>query len=184
MLEIKINGFLPHNEHHEYKIAVFLDYHNQEIQINNVGERQHFNFEYVDRFTKSFGKTVVAKAYGNWECFKRGGKMLQTYGFKLIESYIIRHGKNKKDCTDSQMITDIIELFCKSPKINLYIIISGDIDFLPAVRKLKERKNNYVVIISDKESLNHRYKNFADNVIYYQDLVKMFDFQNRIKRWR
>ncbi len=174
---IDINDFSKRDECRKIYIAVFLDYLNQEIQINSIEKEQHFNFDYIYKFAKSYGAIVVAKAYGDWNYFQIASRHLEDYNFELVQSYVIYDNINRKDCTDSQMITDIIDTYHTCPEINFYFIISGDIDFLPAVKKLKERENIIVVIISDKDSLNHRYKYFVDKVVYYQDLLKIFNIK-------
>ena len=69
-----------------YKIGIFLDYHNQEIGIYELNCNQHFDYELVDKYIRSLGVVKIARAYGNWNYYKKASKLLEQNGFELIDT--------------------------------------------------------------------------------------------------
>jgi len=56
MIEIEENSGLVTSK--SYKIGIFLDYHNQEIGINELRYDQHFDYEWI---AKSFNQNLSPK---------------------------------------------------------------------------------------------------------------------------
>ena len=51
-----------------------------------------------------------------------------------------------KSLADPRMICDIIEVLYNNPNIDLFVIVSGDKDFIPVIRKIAEKGKNACVI--------------------------------------
>lgn len=174
MMSIYKSKFRP-EETEIYKVANFTDYLNIEIPISKLGTGKHFNYEYINRLARSLGETIISKVYGPWNYYKMAAEHLKYFNVELVNTHFYSDFKHRKDITDTQMTTDILDTLYNNPDINLYIIVSGDLDFKPALMKIKNEKEKKVIIISDKFSLNYRLKKIADKVLSYQDLVKMFE---------
>ena len=77
---------------------------------------------------------------------------------------------------DVQMTVDMIDILYKHPEIDIFAVISGDIDFLPAIQKIKQDKYNKVILISEENSLNRKYYGIVDIVVPYQRLMRIYKF--------
>jgi len=95
----------------------------------------------------------------------------------LIDTIRKKNKIKKKDNTDTIMTLDIVDIYHSQSDINLFIIISGDIDFLDAILKIKKRPKNKVIVISEKYSLNYQYRDKVDKVITYQLLKNLFEIK-------
>lgn len=175
MIEIEENSGLVTSK--SYKIGIFLDYHNQEIGINELRYDQHFDYEQIAKYIHSLGIVEIARAYGNWNYYKKASKILRQNGFELIDTIRKKNKIKKKDNTDTIMTLDIVDIYHSQSDINLFIIISGDIDFLDAILKIKKRPKNKVIVISEKYSLNYQYRDKVDKVITYQLLKNLFEIK-------
>ncbi len=155
-------------------MAVFLDYENPEKAINSLDRKEHFNYEYADRYIRSLGEVKLMKAYAPFEYYKIAGENLKKYGFELINTPKSNKNFIKNDKTDPKMIVDMITIYFLHPEINLYIIISGDIHFLKPLLVIKEKPENRVYVISEHYSLNKIYYQYSDKVIKYHELKKLY----------
>lgn len=117
------------------------------------------------------------KAYAPFENYKIAEEELKTYGFETINTPKTRHQLKKNDTTDPQMIVDIIDTLYSHPEIDLYILITGDSHFLPALKKVKENPKKKVFIISERGSLSRDYYEVADKIVYYQVVKKLFEIK-------
>lgn len=160
-----------------YNIAVFLDYENPEKGIIKRYGNEHFEYGYVEMYLYSLGEVKVLKAYAPFEYFKIAGEKLKVYGFETTNTPKTHYKLKKNNTTDLQMAVDIIDTYHTHPEIHLYIFITGDIDFLPALKKVKENPKNKVYIISEREALNCDYHKFADKIVDYHTIKKLFDIK-------
>jgi len=158
----------------EYNIASFLDYLNLEIGINAIDSISHFNYEYIEKYIKTVGTLKIANAYGPWAYCKIAAQKLKAYKVNLIEAQRIDNHGQKKDYVDVQMATDIMDVFHTYPEINCYLIISGDIDFVPVIKRIKQKSSKKVIIIAEKSSVSSRLRYEVDKVLIYQELEKIF----------
>ena len=72
-----------------------------------------------------------------------------------------------------RMAFDIGTCAERSPEIDMYILATGDSDFLPVLRQIRIRGKK-VLIIAEQSSLSLLKKNFAPNILTYQELVENF----------
>ncbi len=113
----------------------------------------------------------------NWDRYKDDAKYLSKYhNIKLVNVSPVKYNGNYRECLDTQMSIEIVESLYQFSDIDLYLILSGDGDFIPVVKKIKESKQKNVIIIALKNSLNSRFFGVADKVITYQELLRFFNF--------
>lgn len=117
------------------------------------------------------------KCMVNWDRYKDDAKYLSKYhNIKLVNVSPVKYNGNYRECLDTQMSIEIVESLYQFSDIDLYLILSGDGDFIPVVKKIKESKQKNVIIIALKNSLNSRFFGVADKVITYQELLRFFNF--------
>jgi hypothetical protein len=90
-------------------------------------------------------------------------------GFELIEiPHVSYSGKNSADIA---MVVDALDLCYTRPHIDTVVIMSGDSDFSPLVRKLREN-NKRVIGLGVKNATSDLLIEACDEFIYYDDLVR------------
>lgn len=162
-------------------ISVFIDYKNLEKGIRDFNPHQHFDFTYIFLYLKLFGgKILTINAYADWDYYKIAGQNLKKFGVNLINvPPLFNKFNRKKDLVDVRMAIDIQEILDLNPENNIFIILSGDADFIPIIKKIKKCPEKFVFLISEKYSLSSSFYGIVDKILYYQDLVKFLDFKSR-----
>lgn len=153
-----------------YSIGVFTDYLNLERGIIKNCSGNHFDYEIIDWYLSGIGDIEISKAYAPWPKLKVATEKIKHFNIELIDTL------NKKDNMDVQMAVDMVKTFYKHPEIDVFSVISGDIDFSPAIQIIKENKNKKVILISEKNSLNRKYYQIVDKVVPYQQLMSIYKF--------
>jgi len=83
----------------------------------------------------------------NSQAWKEKTEYLAGFNWKKVE------GPREKNTVDNRIIQDINSVL-RSPNldcINVWIIATSDGDFLPVIKKIKERKNNSVIGIGSSD---------------------------------
>ncbi len=155
---------------HNYSIGIFTDYLNLELGIIENCPGCHFDYKIIDWYLGGMGDIKVSKAYAPWLKFKVATEKIKHFNIDLIDTQI------KKDNMDVQMAVDMIETLYIHPEIDIFVIISGDIDFSPAIRVIKKNEDKKVILISEENSLNRKYYRIVDNVVPYQRLMSIYNF--------
>ena len=155
-----------------HKIAIFTDFPNIEIGIIKNTYNDHFEYAIVERFAQCFGEIILSKIYADWSKNKVAYNKLSKTNVQLVNVKHIQHDNKLKDLVDTKMATDIGITLLKFPKIDLIILVSGDADFLPVIKTIREYKRQ-VFIVSEENSLSCYLISNADTIYYYQDIEEL-----------
>jgi uncharacterized protein (TIGR00288 family) len=124
------------------RIALFVDFENF---FNNFGK--DFKITPVMQKLVEHGVVSIRRAYGDWHKYDAYRRELVENGLELIDQPpLTSSGKNGADI---KLATDAMEAVFMHPDIKIYAIASGDSDFIPLIRKLREH-GRYVIVISSK----------------------------------
>jgi uncharacterized protein (TIGR00288 family) len=125
------------------------------------------------------GNIVVKKAYCDWDRYKDFKAAMHEAAFELIEiPHVRQSGKNSADI---RMVVDALDLCYTKAHVDTFVIISGDSDFSALVSKLRE--NNKVVIgVGVKKSTSDLLISNCDEFIYYDDLIRETEKQQKARR--
>ncbi len=161
-------------------IAVFSDFENIAIGVREANFPS-FDINMVVERLLDKGKVLVKKAYADWERYRAYCRPMHEAGFELFEiPHVSYSGKNSADI---HLVVDALDLCYTRPHIDTFVILSGDSDFSPLVRKL--RVNNKTVIgIGVKKSSSNLLIECCDEFIYYDDLVRRRQGNSRKKNDR
>ncbi len=159
----------------KFNIGVFGDYPNLKFSLEERDISQVFDPTSIINLASCYGKIVILNFYGDWNKLVKDRTRLKQ--FKIIKLINVPHIQNgngkKKDVVDTRMAYDIGQIHYKYPEIDLYIIISGDADFLPIITELRKDKKK-VIIIAEEHSLSSFLKKKADKIITYNSLENFF----------
>ena len=149
-------------------MAVFLDLENIALGARDANYPS-FDIEKVLERLLLKGHIVVKKAYCDFDRYKDFKRSLHEAAFELIEiPHVRQSGKNSADI---RMVVDALDLCYTKEHVDTFIIISGDSDFSPLVRKLRENDKT-VIGVGVKNSTSDLFINNCDEFIYYDDLVR------------
>ena len=159
----------------QHIIGIFVDYHNLMISLRKYFTLHYPDISLVRNYAEGFGKIVILKVFADWNLFKNHRKYLKAVeGVKFIhEPHLKASNGKKKEILDVRMSFDIGSCLERSPEIDMYILATGDSDFLCVVKQLQIRGKK-VVIIAEQNSLSHHLKKSATRIITYQELVESY----------
>ncbi len=164
----------PHSD--DSNLAIFADYENLALGVQRANFDK-FDIEIVLDKLLDKGRVLVKKAYCDWKRYADHRRALHEAGFELLEVPHISYGG--KNSADIHMVVDALDMCYTRPHIDTFVILSGDSDFSPLVRKLRE--NNKVVIgLGVKSSSGDLLVENCDEFIYYDDLVR----KKKVRRTR
>ncbi|WP_259371719.1 NYN domain-containing protein [Rubrivivax albus] len=83
----------------------------------------------------SFGPVAINRAYGNWQYLGRYRDSLLQSAVELIQ--LFPPGASAKNSADTKLCLDATEDIARFPHIGTVIIVGGDSDFMPVVKKIK-----------------------------------------------
>ncbi|HNV05168.1 MAG TPA: NYN domain-containing protein [Petrotogaceae bacterium] len=137
---------------------ILMDYQNQPVDP-----------ELIVKKIAEFAKVIGGKAYGHWSKYPATMFTFLKYGIELIE--MPEDGFSNKKGNDIKLAVDTIESMFMFPHIESYVLVTGDADFLPLVRKLKTYGKS-VIVISRSKTTSADMQLAADMYIPYEDIVK------------
>lgn len=140
------------------RIAVFID-------AENVGEWiKQDGISLLLEELKSYGQIVIRRAYGVWSRpqLTMHQAAINKQGFELIHCY---HPVTGKNTADIQMTVDAIECAWQLPNINCFVLVTGDSDFSPVFRRLREMDKE-VIGVGRHSALSECVKTSCTRFIY------------------
>jgi len=139
-------------------IAVFVDVENLTHWVKHSGPDDLF-----EDLNKK-GSVIVRKAYGNWSNASISSLQvsLDKLGFDLSHSFHPISGKNSADI---QLTIDVVECAIRMPEIDCYVLATGDSDFSPLFRKLRNMGKE-VIGVGPKSPLSKSVASSCSQYIY------------------
>ncbi|MDN5341675.1 MAG: hypothetical protein PWP28_550 [Oceanotoga sp.] len=135
-----------------------MDYQNQPVDPELVVQK-----------LEEHGKLVGGKAYGHWSKYPATMFSFSRHGIELIE--MPEDGFGNKKGNDIKLAVDAIETMFSLPHIETFVLVTGDADFVPLVKKLRTYgKTVYVIGRSKNTSPDMQFA--ADTYIPYEEIVK------------
>ena len=161
-------------------MAVFCDFENVALGVKDAKYAAFDIGRVLERLLLK-GDIVVKKAYCDWARYKDFKSPMHEAAFEMIEIPHLRvSGKNSADI---RLVVDALDLCYTKPHIDCFVIISGDSDFSPLVSKLREN-NKTVIGVGVKNSTSELLTANCHEFIYYDDLIRESDTQQKAKRKR
>ena len=151
------------------EIAVLVDYENLARGVHEErGPHARVKMRALMHEVAGHGRIVCARAYCDWRMFRYAQRELGELGVEMVDIPELR-GKNSADI---QMVVDAIDIAIARRHIGTFVLITGDSDFLPLARKLREYGRR-VVGIGARCSTASRLVNVCDEFIMYDEAVEM-----------
>jgi uncharacterized protein (TIGR00288 family) len=149
-------------------LALFCDYENIALGARDA-RYARFDIRRVLERLLLKGSITIKKAYCDWSRYAEAKAGMHEASFELIEvPHVRQSGKNSADI---RMVVDALDCCYTKPRIDTFVVISGDSDFSPLVSKLRENGKR-VIGVGVKNSSSDLLIANCDEFIYYDDLVR------------
>jgi hypothetical protein len=152
--------------------AVFLDFEN--LVLGAAVDLPHLprpvTRDALALLCSQHGPALVRRAYADW-ADRRFGRYQDDLAMNGIDlTQVTRFGAAAKNAADIQMTVDAMETLICHPKIAVYILVTGDSDFTPLARRLREFGKR-VVGVGAEASASHRLVPVCSDYVYWPALV-------------
>lgn len=149
------------------KVAVFLDVENLSGWLKSGG-----GDILLDRSTE-LGQVAVRRAYGDFSIQSVNVRQveLNLLGFEFVHVYHPVKGKNSADI---QIVVDIMEYVARIPDLQWFVLATGDSDFSPLFRRLRELGKS-VVGVGPRSALSEAVKKSCNRFIYIDGSLQSED---------
>ncbi|MFQ5575369.1 MAG: NYN domain-containing protein [Anaerolineae bacterium] len=143
-------------------VAMFIDWENMHGSI-----RGKANVSALREVAEGYGRLVLAKAYADWRepRFQQDSLVLYKIGVEPV--YVPAGFKNN---TDVKLATDCIDFSYKYPNIGVFILVTGDGDFIHVVTTLRPLGKK-VVVIAQSGNASSRLGDMVDTLLIYEQDV-------------
>jgi uncharacterized protein (TIGR00288 family) len=121
------------------KIAVFVDYDNQQLDV----------FALIE-LLRERGRVVIRRAYADWVTKQSYRKAVVQAGFELIDCPKVT--ATHKNAADIRLAVDCLSISYDYDDIEVYVFVTGDVDFVPLINKLRTMGRETVVVASDSNA--------------------------------
>ncbi|MGQ9455091.1 MAG: NYN domain-containing protein [Armatimonadota bacterium] len=133
---------------HTNSIAVFIDAENLVAETEKAGVPFRIK-SIVDRIREE-GRIASIRAYGDWSRPPLS-KYVDEFKSNVIEMIQLSTSTEGKNTADIQLALDALEMALQPSSPNVFIMISGDRDFVPLAQKIK-RYGKFAVGIGYSET--------------------------------
>lgn len=151
--------------------ALLIDWENIKSSLNSHG--MHPSIAAIRDACEQYGRIVLARAYADWQdgWLRDDPRDLYAAGIEPVYVPVRRYGEaggqgTVKNSVDVRLATDCVELIHTHPQIELYILASGDQDFIHVVNKLRPYGKR-VVGLAVSWSASPRLAERVDHMIIY-----------------
>lgn len=143
------------------KVAIFLDIENLSGWLKADGGE-----DLLER-ANELGRVVVRRAYGDFSIASVSVRQpeLNLLGFEFVHVYHPVKGKNSADI---QIVVDVMEYLARIPDLEWVVLATGDSDFSPLFRRLRELGKS-VVGVGPRSALSEAVKKSCNRFIYIDE---------------
>ncbi len=129
-------------------VALFIDHYNILDGCSNVGI-PGYNYDVLAEVASKAGQMALGRVYLVTDT-SSGGKLYEFFklGIEPVYAPQYRAGDeySPKSLADPMMVCDIMQTLYERPFIETFIIVSGDKDFIPVIRKISEHGKRAIII--------------------------------------
>ena len=148
-----MNNLSERDYRNEPRIAIYWDFENVHISLSQLegyddepfrAQQPVVNVTSIMDYAASLGEVCVNRAYGNWQFYGRYRDSLSMHGIELIQLFPM--GSRNKNGADIKMCVDLMEDLVRRPHIDVYLVITGDSDFVSIAQKVRQHGKRIIGI--------------------------------------
>lgn len=148
-------------------VGLFIDFEN--VAITAEASYGHLDLAPILRVIAQYGRCVIGRAYGDWSRFGRYKQELLDHNLEAVQlfRYTSLGGKN---AADLEIALDVAEIALRQPNVHVFVLITGDSDFTPVVRRLRSY-GKYVVVMGFRETTSEFLARASDEFLYLDEIL-------------
>ncbi len=150
------------------QVALLIDFEN----LVRAVDEEDIDCDAVFRLADEYGRVLVANAYADWRMRDVNQYQADLYGLgiELVHVFGQRRGAQIKNAVDVKMAVDAISLMSSLPHIDIYVIVSGDRDFIHVLKELR-RHGKTVIGVSPNSAVSSDFSSLCDRFLRYEALT-------------
>ena len=154
------------------QVALLVDFEN----LVRAVDEEDIDCEAVFRLADEYGRVLVANAYADWRMKDVNQYQTDLYGLgiELVHVMAHRRGAVVKNAVDVRMAVDAVSLMSSLPHIDVYVIVSGDRDFIHVLKELR-RHGKTVIGVSPNSAVSSDFSSLCDRFLRYEALTSAVD---------
>ncbi len=157
-------------------VAIFIDFEN--IYISVLAEYDvNPDFEALKDKAEEFGRISVAQAYADWTPYSHYINALHAYEIDPIYVPAYHYGEGGKqkggaikNSVDMFLCINAMKMLYSHPNIQTFVLVTGDRDFVPLVKTIREFGKRAVVIGVAGAASSHLAQ-AADEFFFYHQIT-------------
>ena len=150
------------------QVALLIDFEN----LVRAVDEDDIDCESVFSLAEEYGRVLVANAYADWRLKDVNQHQTDLYalGIDLVHVLGHRQGALVKNAVDVKMAVDAVSYVSSLPHIDVYVIVSGDRDFIHVLKELR-RHGRTVVGVSPNSAVSRDFSGLCDRFVRYEALT-------------
>lgn len=147
-------------------VALLVDFENL---VLGIGGEDVIDCSAILRFAGEFGRPLVCRAYADWRYHNVNQYQEDLYSSGIELVHVLGRRKNNafKNSVDIRMAVDAVALVYENPRIETFVIVSGDRDFVHVVQSLRQR-NKLVIGVSPAKSSSEDLAGLCDRFVTFE----------------
>lgn len=163
-------------------VAVFFDFENIFYSVRNTYGLNP-NFRAIMDTCEHHGRVILARAYADWmspdlrqvphALYANGVEPVYVPTYHRSDDGEAEGGSRQhiKNSVDLHLCIDGMEALFQLPTVEVFVLLTGDRDFIPLVNALKQHGKR-VTVIGVQGSTSAHLAQAADEFVYYHELVE------------
>lgn len=156
------------------QVALLIDFENLVRSVDT----EDVDCEAVFRLADEYGRVLVANAYADWRMKDVNQYQADLYGLGIELVHVLgrRRGGLIKNAVDVKMAVDAVSLMSTLPHIDVYVIVSGDRDFIHVLKELR-RRGKTVIGVSPDKAVSSDFSSLCDRFLRYEALTSTVELE-------
>ena len=148
-------------------VALLVDFEN--LALTAEGSRREVDCGALLTLASGYGPVYGANLYADWRTRTMRGYPEDLYGLGMEFVQVLGRcrGRVLKNAVDIRMAVDAMELVWSVPRIDVYVLATGDRDFVEVVRAL-QRHGKTVVGVAPLDAASGELAGLCDRFAYYE----------------
>ena len=157
------------NEQWDGGVALLVDFENL---VLSGGGRREVDCGALLRLAAGYGPVCRANLYADWRTRTMRGYPDDLFGlgFEFVQVLGRRRGRVRKNAVDIRMAVDAMALVHNMPWIDVYVLVTGDRDFVYLVQAL-QREGKRVVGVAPEDGASAELAATCDRFLYYEAIA-------------
>ncbi|HEX9741615.1 MAG TPA: NYN domain-containing protein [Nitrospiraceae bacterium] len=153
--------------------AILIDFENL---VRGMGDDESIDCEVLFRLAEEYGRVLVANAYADWRMKDVNQYQTDLYrlGVELVHVFGKGWGAGFKNAVDVKMAVDAISAVSALPHIDVFVIVSGDRDFIHVLKALR-RHGKTVIGVSPGSAASDDFAALCDRFVQYEALATAYE---------